>query len=120
MKPVVLTTLLALTLCACHRHETAAASPGLSSSQTATGTQAAPPTGPPTQPPPEAVIVPDNADVNATLDDLSTQLRAYVSSTRSRPKDFQDFIARARVQAPPPPSGQAYALSGAKVVLVKR
>ena len=121
MKPVVLTALLALMLCACHRNEAATGSPP---SQTAAnsqaGTEIAPPTSAPTQTPTEAVVVPDNPDVNATLAELSQQLRVYVSSTRSRPKDFQDFVSRAHVQAPPPPSGKAYSISAGKVVLVNR
>lgn len=121
MKPAVLPVLLALMLCACHRHETATGSPP---TQTAANTQAGadvgPPTSAPTQPPPESVVVPENSDVNATLGELSQQLRVYVSSTRSRPKDFQDFVALAHVKVPPPPSGQAYAISAGKVVLVKK
>jgi hypothetical protein len=121
MNPFVLLLLLAVALTACKRHETAAAaagSPADPAASTAAQTEAVP--GAPTQVPTETVVVPESADMNATLDQLSTELRVYVSSTRSRPKDFQDFVARAHVQAPPPPAGKNYAIAAGKVVLVKQ
>ena len=124
MKPLAALALVAILLTACKRNESAAGSPGNSANQAAAGTAQQPADGPPTSAPTvvpkDAVAVSDNADVNATLSELSQQFRVYVSSTRSRPKDFQDFVTRSHVQPPPPPSGQAYAISGGKIVLVKK
>ncbi len=70
--------------------------------------------------PPAAVVIPDNGDLNATLNQLSLELRKYVVRTRSVPKDFDDFIARSHVQAPTPPTGKRYAIQDQAIVLVKR
>jgi hypothetical protein len=67
-----------------------------------------------------ATVVPDNGDVDATLHQLSVELRKYVVRTHNVPRDFDDFIAKARVQAPPPPAGKKYAIQGQVIVLVKQ
>lgn len=74
----------------------------------------------PMNPPPAAVVIPNTGDVTANLNQLSLELRKYVVRTRSVPKDFDDFIAKAHVQAPPPPAGKKYAIEHQAVVLVKR
>ena len=117
MNPVVVVALLALLLTGCKRHENAATPPSNAPDQVQTSADT-PPQGPPTQVATEPVVVPENSDVNATLGELSTALRVYVSQTRSAPKDFQDFVAHAQVQAPPPPAGKRYAIVRGKVVLV--
>ena len=83
---------------------------------------AAPPSrGPaPTAPPATGAVIPDSGDVNATLNRLSLELRKHVVGTRSVPKNFEDFIAKSHVQAPPPPAGKKYAIQDQAVVLVKR
>ncbi len=58
--------------------------------------------------------------MSATLNQLSLELRKYVVSTRSVPKDFEEFAAKSRVQIPPAPAGKKYAIQGQAVVLVKR
>ncbi len=45
-------------------------------------------------------------------------LRSYVYSTKTKPADFADLVARTHLQCPPPPDGKAYAISEGKVVLV--
>lgn len=70
--------------------------------------------------PPKAAAIPDSGDVNATLSQLTLELRRYVVSTRSVPKDFEEFAAKSRVQAPPPPPGKKYAIKAQAVILVKR
>jgi hypothetical protein len=65
-------------------------------------------------------MVPDTGDINGTLSQLSLELRKYVVRTRSVPKDFEEFAAKSRVQMPPPPAGQKYAIRGQAIVLVKR
>ncbi len=120
MNPCVVVALLAILLIGCKRHDVPAASAQSSAAVPAATADAMPAPGPPTQAPGESVVIPENPDINATLDELSTQYRVYVSRTRSKPADFQDFVTRAHVQAPPPPAGQSYAIVGGKVVLVKK
>jgi len=103
-------------IAACKKQEVSVAPPAPSADQSQTPV----PTNAPTMAPEPVVIAADNPDVNATLGQLSQALRAYVSSTRSLPKDFADFAARTQMQAPPPPAGRAYAISHGKVVLVDR
>jgi hypothetical protein len=74
----------------------------------------------PMAPPPTAVVVPDSGDVNATLNQLSLELRCYVVRTRSAPKNFDEFAAKSHLQAPPPPPGKKYAIQDQSVVLGKR
>jgi len=88
----------------------------------AAATAAAPPSRGPgaVAAPPKAAVIPDSGDVNATLNQLTLELRRYVVGTRSVPKDFEEFAAKSRVQAPPPPPGKKYAIKGQAVILVKR
>ncbi|HWF18960.1 MAG TPA: hypothetical protein VG754_06805 [Verrucomicrobiae bacterium] len=121
MNPVVFVALLVLLLAGCKRHETASNTGTIAANQSQTTTDApVPPSGPPTQAPSEPVVVAENSDVNAILDQLSAELRVYVSRTRSAPKDFQDFVNRAQLQAPAPPAGKSYAIARGKVVLVNQ
>jgi hypothetical protein len=66
------------------------------------------------------VVVPDTGDTDATLRELTLQLRRYVVSTRSIPRNFDEFAAKSLLQAPPPPAGRQYAIQGQQIVLVKR
>lgn len=74
----------------------------------------------PPPPPTAPVRVAAQPDVNATLQALSLELRKYVVRTRTVPRSFEEFVERARVQAPPPPPGKKYALEGQAVVLVNQ
>lgn len=67
-----------------------------------------------------AAVVTDTGDANATLQQLSAELRNYVVRTRSIPKNFDEFASKSNLQFPPPPAGKKYAISGQAVVLVKR
>ena len=69
---------------------------------------------------PATVAAPENSDMSATLHQLSLELRKYVVSTRSVPKNFEEFVAKSRVQIPPAPAGQKYKIQGQAVVLAKR
>ena len=90
------------------------------------GSSAAVPAGPPsrgpgpTAAPARPVVVPDSGNIDATLGRLTLELRKYVVGTRSVPKNFEDFIAKSHVQAPPPPAGKKYAIQDQAVVLVNR
>jgi hypothetical protein len=70
--------------------------------------------------PPKAAVIADSGDLNATLNQLSLELRKYVVRSRSVPKNFEDFLAKSGVQAPPAPAGKKYAIQDQAVVLVKR
>lgn len=69
---------------------------------------------------PAPVVVNNNDNSAATLDQLTQELRRYVIRTRSVPKNFEDFAAKSQLQAPPAPTGKKYAIQGQEVVLVKR
>jgi len=70
--------------------------------------------------PSKAAVIADTGDVDATLGQLSLELRKYVVGTRSVPKNFEEFVAKSHVQVPPPPAGKKYAIKDQAVVLVKR
>ena len=70
--------------------------------------------------PAKAAVIADTGDVDATLGQLSLELRKYVVGTRSVPKNFEEFVAKSHVQVPPPPAGKKYAIKDQAVVLVKR
>jgi hypothetical protein len=63
------------------------------------------------------VTPPQSGNFDATLSDLSYQLRLYVSGTRTAPKTFAEFIANSGVSAPQPPAGMHYAIRSGQVVL---
>jgi hypothetical protein len=91
------------------------------STAAAPGQEAAPasPAGQvPMPPPPPPAVVRDAGDVNATLAQLSLELRKYVVRTRSVPKSFEEFVLKSRVQVPPPPAGKKYKIQDQAVVLV--
>ena len=69
---------------------------------------------------PAPVVVSDTGNVDTTLAQLSSELRRYVLGTRSVPKNFEEFATKSGLQAPPPPSGQKYAIRGQAVVLIKQ
>ena len=69
---------------------------------------------------PVGAVVADTGDEAATLSQLSAELRKYVVRTRSAPASFEDFVDKARVQAPPAPAGKKYAIANGAVVLVKK
>ena len=69
---------------------------------------------------PATVAAPESGDMSATLNQLSLELRKYVVSTRSVPKNFEEFVAKSHIQVPPAPAGKKYIIQGQAVVLVKR
>ena len=71
-------------------------------------------------PPTKATVIADSGSLDATLAQLTQELRKYVIRTRSVPRDFEDFLTKSRVQAPPAPAGKKYAIKDQAVVLVKR
>ena len=73
----------------------------------------------PTPAPAVNVVVEDTGDVNATLNQLSLELRKYVVRTRSIPRTFEEFVAKSHAQVPPAPPGKKYAIEGQAVVLKK-
>src|SRR5947209_18626349 len=73
------------------------------SSETAT----APVRGPGTSVEPgTGAVVPAGTDTDATLHQLSVELRRYVVRTRSVPRNFDEFAAKSHVQFPPAPAGK--------------
>jgi len=69
---------------------------------------------------PATIAPPETSDMSATLQELSRELRKYVVSTRSVPKNFEEFVAKSHVQIPAAPAGQKYKIQGQAVVLVRR
>jgi hypothetical protein len=70
--------------------------------------------------PPLKIISAENGGTDATLGQLSIELRKYVMRTRTAPKNFEEFAANTRLEAPAPPEGKKYAISRGAVVLVNR
>ena len=58
-----------------------------------------------------------NANAEEVAGQLSTELRRYVSYTRTIPKNFEDFIAHDPIKFPPPPAGKKYVITGGRVAL---
>jgi len=71
-------------------------------------------------PAPASTVVVSDGGINATLEQLSLELRKYVVRTRSVPRNFEEFIAKSNVQAPAPPPGKKYAIENKAVVLVEK
>ena len=113
--------LAAMLAAGCSKQEPASPTDAAANAAQAEPAAAAPSRGPgPMVPPSQAAVIADSGNVDATLARLSLELRKYVVGTRSVPKDFEDFIAKSRVQAPPAPAGKKYAIQNQAVVLVKR
>jgi hypothetical protein len=66
------------------------------------------------------VVIADSGDIQATLQQLTQELRDYVVRTHSVPKNFEEFVAKAQVTFPGAPDGQKYVIQGQSVALVKR
>ena len=66
------------------------------------------------------VVIADTGDVNATLAQLTRELRDYVVRTRSVPKNFDEFAAKSQAKFPAAPAGKKYAIEGQAIVLEKR
>jgi hypothetical protein len=67
--------------------------------------------------PPSRLELAPNATAEDATGQLSMELRRYVLSTRTIPKNFDDFVARHPMKFPPPPAGKHYAIEEGKVVL---
>ena len=50
------------------------------------------------------------ATAPADLQSLNQQLIRWVVQNHQRPKSFEDFVARANIQVPPPPAGKKYVI----------
>ena len=65
--------------------------------------------------------VPEGANMDAVLTQLTRELHRWIVGNRRTPNSFEEFIASSRLQCPPPPAGKKYALTKQmKVVLVDR
>lgn len=69
---------------------------------------------------PPAPVIQDTNDVATTLQQLTTALRDYVVTSRTVPKDFEEFASKSQARFPQPPAGKKYAIKGQEVVLEKR
>ena len=110
----------------CRKHEPA---PGAGTAtnaapldQSAVSSSAPPsPRGPGPMPvTPATTVISETGNIDATLAQLTSELRKYVLRTRSVPKNFEEFIAKSGLQAPSPPPGKKYAIQNRAVVLAKR
>ncbi len=66
------------------------------------------------------VVIADSGDIQATLQQLTQELRDYVVRTHSVPKSFEEFATRAQVTFPAAPVGKKYVIQGQAVTVVKR
>ena len=122
MPRLILLALLAATLTACKKQDAAPNPQAAAAEQPGTTAQETPPSRAPASIPaaPVTVSAPENGDFNATLRQLSLELRKYVLSTKSAPKTFEEFSQKVQLQAPAPPAGKKYAIEKGTVVLVNR
>ena len=106
----------------CKKQEAAPGSAASAPDASVGSSEAVPsPRGPgPMAPAPASVVIPDTGDMNATLGQLSLELRKYVVRTRSIPKTFEEFLAKSNVQPPPAPAGKKYAIQDQVIVVVKK
>jgi hypothetical protein len=114
----VLVLLAAVLVVGCKKQEPATAVPGASDGPMAPASPRGP--GPAAEAPTNGTVIADTGDVNATVQQLTQELRDYVLRSRSVPKNFEEFVAKSQVRFPPAPSGKKYAIEGQAVVLVKR
>jgi len=63
------------------------------------------------------VSLPPDATAEAAAGQLSTELRRYVLTTRTIPKDFDDFAAHHPMKFPPAPAGKKYVIENGQVVV---
>jgi len=97
----------------CGKKDTAAGSGTLPSTQQSTAPGPAP-----TPAEPVTIQPPDNGDINATLAQLTRELRRTMVGRRLN-RNFDEFVALRNLQVPPPPPGKKYAISQQwKVILV--
>lgn len=72
----------------------------------------------PTPSEPVTIKPADNGDINATLAQLTHELRRTMVGRRLN-RNFDEFVALRNLQVPPPPPGKKYAISQQwKVILV--
>ena len=50
------------------------------------------------------------------LNQMTHTLRSWVSRTHIVPKNFEDFVAQANIQFPPPPAGKKYVIGKRMIV----
>jgi hypothetical protein len=67
-----------------------------------------------------STAISDSGNAEANLRQLTQALRDHVVRTKSVPKNFEEFAAKAQLNFPPPPPGKKYEIQGQEVVLVKR
>ena len=127
-KRILMVVLAGALAAGCKKHEaaapaTASTSPDQpASSASVPTTEATAPVAPVAAPADQVVVaIPAGANVNATLAELTRQVRRYIVRNKTTPSNFDDFAAAAHLQVPPPPPGKKYAINAKwKVVLVNR
>jgi hypothetical protein len=122
MNPALILAILLVSLVACKRQAPAAAVAAAPTPQAVAPDATAAPAAPAQKVsivlPNEQTVIPDAGNVDANLAALSAQLRSFMIGIRGAPSDWNDFVTRGRVTAPPPPTGKKYAIQKGKVVLV--
>jgi len=120
--------------CGNHSEETVALTPEMSNQFNANisrGAPVSPPTLPETPPnaapgaaqpgSPRPVVVPEAADINATLTQMTRELRRWIVRNQRKPGSYEEFAGSANLEAPAPPPGKKYALSrDMKIILINR
>jgi hypothetical protein len=110
--------LLLMVMAGCGKKQTpGAANPVLDTNVAAASPSTAPA---PMQTPavPQTLAVPDNANIDATLAELTRELHRTMIG-RKLSGSFEEFVAIRNLKVPPPPPGKKYAISKQwRVVLV--
>jgi hypothetical protein len=67
------------------------------------------------------VVVTEGANIEATLAQMTRELRRWIVRNQKKPSSYEEFASSARLDAPPPPAGKKYSLSkNMKIVLVNQ
>ena len=119
-KPFFLALLAAALLTGCKKQESPLVGNPTPDTNAIADQQGTAPGPTPTPKTPEAIALPDNGNVEATLAQLTRELHRTMIG-RKLSGSFEEFVAVRNLTVPPPPPGKKYAISKQwKVVLEDR
>jgi hypothetical protein len=114
-RTIPVATLLVVLVSGCHKSDSSPGStaplPGPSSTQSVAASQEPSPGRPVPVPNSGATTIAPNAQGTVDLDKLTMALRNYVFTTGNKPRKFEDFVAAAHLNVPPPPPGKKYVIT---------
>jgi hypothetical protein len=69
--------------------------------------------------PAQKLTVQSGADTQTILNELGRELRRWVRRNQRLPASFEEFVASAQLQPPPPPQGKKYAIGPQMTVVLQ-